>query len=367
MARGENIYKRKDGRWEGRYPKARREDGSLYYGYIYGKSFQSVRKRLIEKKATYAFYHTSIHQEFQGDFKDWAALWLNQLMRENLKESTYASYQNKLSHHILPAIGHLPLHRVTKEVLTGLVQEWKEILSPSSIHVVFRLVKSCLKSAKDHGYLYTNPAELVSLPKIQPKERPALTRKQQSQLVQVGQHSLTDLPILLALETGMRIGEISALKWSDIDFDQAVIHVKRTQQRIVDYTDGEQKTKLIETTPKTQRARRVIPLSSLLREQLKEAKAQANSPYVVGKKGKAVEPRTIAYRFAQLRKKIGLPNVSFHTLRHAFATRCLEVGVNIHTISALLGHASIKLTLDTYTHSRIEDQREAIEKLAVFS
>lgn len=104
MARGENIYKRKDGRWEGRYPKARKEDGSIYYGYIYGHSYQAVRKRIIEKKATHTLYHTSTHQRFQGDFEAWATIWLNQLMKENIKESTYASYQNKLTLHILPII-----------------------------------------------------------------------------------------------------------------------------------------------------------------------------------------------------------------------------------------------------------------------
>ncbi|MGM0218055.1 tyrosine-type recombinase/integrase [Enterococcus sp. AZ126] len=365
MAKGENIYKRKDGRWEGRYPKARKKDGSIYYGYIYGKSYQVIRKQLIEKKAAYASYHTSVHQQFQGDFNAWATIWLNQLMKEEIKESTYASYKNKFSQHILPVIGHLLLNQVTKESLDELVQKMKGTLSPSSIQVIFRLVKSCLKSAKEHGYLYTNPAELISLPKIQKKELSALTRKQQAQLIKVVQQSMNYLPILLALETGMRIGEISALKWSDIDFEQELIHVRRTQQRILDYTGGRHKTKIIETSPKTMRASRVIPMSSLLKIQLNKARRQSSSPYVVGKHGKALEPRTITYRFTQLRKTIGLPNVGFHVLRHTFATRCLEVGVSIHTISALLGHTSIKMTLDTYTHSCIDDQRLAMKKLAI--
>ncbi|ALS36776.1 integrase [Enterococcus rotai] len=367
MARGENIYKRKDGRWEGRYPKARKADGSIYYGYIYGRSYRAVREQLLEKRILHTLEKSSFQKQFKGSFETWAIIWLNQLMKENIKESTYASYQNKLTLHVLPVIGKTPLHRVDKKQLEQLINQLKDKLSPASIHIVFRLVKSCLKAARDRGYLYINPAEQVTLPKIQKEQVPALNRQQHTQILNESKKNIKGLPIVLALETGMRIGEISALKWEDVDFDQQVIHVRRTKQRIFDYANNASKTKLIETAPKTTRAKRVIPLTPCLKEQLIWAKSQANSSYVVENHGKSVEPRTISYRFERIKTKVGLLNIGFHSLRHTFATRCVELGISINTVSALLGHASIKMTLDTYTYSFLEDQRKAMETLAVFS
>ncbi|WP_086314571.1 hypothetical protein A5821_002153 [Enterococcus sp. 7F3_DIV0205] len=367
MARGENIYKRKDGRWEGRYPKARRADGSIYYGYIYGGSFKIVREQLLEKRILHTLEKSSVQQKFEGSFETWSIIWLNQLMQENIKESTYASYKNKLSLHILPVIGKTPLHLVDKKQLEQLTDQLKDKLSPASIHIVFRLVKSCLKAARDRGYINTNPAEQISLPKVQKEQVPALNRQQHTQLLNESKQNVKGLPIVIALETGMRIGEISALKWEDVDFEQEVIHVCRTKQRIFDYDKSINKTKLIETAPKTKRAKRVIPLTPCLKEQLILAKEHAVSSYVVESHGKSVEPRTISYRFERIKKKVGLSDVGFHVLRHTFATRCVELGVNINTVSALLGHTSIKLTLDTYTYSFVEDQRKAMETLAVFS
>ncbi|MGX7150771.1 tyrosine-type recombinase/integrase [Enterococcus ureasiticus] len=367
MARGENIYKRKDGRWEGRYPKARKADGSIYYGYIYGRSYRSVREQILEKKVLHSLENSTFQQKFQGTFGTWAIIWLNQLMKDNIKESTYSSYQNKLSLHILPVIGNTSLHRVDKKQLEQLVDQLKDKLSPASIHITFRLVKSCLKAARDRGYLYINPAEQVSLPKIQKEQVPALNRQQHTKILKESKKSIKGLPVVLALETGMRIGEISALRWEDVDFEQEMIHVRRTKQRIFDFASDATKTKLIETAPKTKRAKRAIPMTPCLKEQLICAKSQAISSYVVESHGKSIEPRTISYRFERIRTKVGILNVGFHALRHTFATRCVELGISINTISALLGHASIKMTLDTYTYSFLEDQRQAMDKLSVFS
>ncbi|MGX7149862.1 tyrosine-type recombinase/integrase [Enterococcus ureasiticus] len=367
MARGENIYKRKDGRWEGRYPKARKADGSIYYGYIYGRSYRTVREQLLEKRLFHSLEQRSYQERFQGTFETWSIIWLNQLMKENIKESTYSSYQNKLSLHILPIIGKTPLHRVDKKQLERLVDQLKDKLSPASIHIVFRLVKSCLKGARDRGYLYTNPAEDISLPKVQKEQVPALNRQQHTKILKESKKTIHGLPIVIALETGMRIGEISALRWEDVDFEQQVIHVRRTKQRIFDYVNKSSKTKLIETAPKTQRGKRIIPMTPCLNEQLIQAKSQATSSYVVEYHGKSIEPRTISYRFERIKAKVGIVNVGFHALRHTFATRCVELGISISTVSALLGHASIKMTLDTYTYSFLEDQRQAMSKFSLLS
>lgn len=365
MPRGENIYKRKDGRWEGRFPKSRKKDGSIYYGYVYARSYRSVKEQLLEKKSQ---YRSTMHQPsvtFKGSFGDWADQWLNIWMIDQIKESTYASYQHKLTQHIIPVIGKVSLELLNVSHINKLVGDLKKKLAPSSIQVVFRVLKSCLKMAKDKGYIFLNPTDNVSLPRTIKKQVPALTRREHQMLLKESKQTIQGLPVLIALETGMRIGEISALQWSDVDFEQKTIKVNRTKQRIAtSKVTLIGKTKLVETTPKTIKALRIIPLTEELFNALLKAKTQSKSLYVVETKGTGTEPRTISYRLEKMKTKLGLSGFGFHSLRHTFATRCVEIGINIATISALLGHASIKMTLDTYTSSFLESQQAAIAQFS---
>ncbi|OTN88857.1 hypothetical protein A5819_001349 [Enterococcus sp. 7E2_DIV0204] len=364
LAKGENIYKRKDGRWEGRYPKARKADGTIHYGYIYARSYRCVKEQLIERKAQTALFYLKSAKEFQGTFGEWANIWLNDIMAVKLKESTYASYSNNLQIHIFPLLGQRALKKITTSDMDQLVKGLSKSLSASSIQIVFRIVKSCFEAARERGYIYLNPCEQTMLPKINKQKIQALTRNQQKAVEIESQKTAKGLPVLLALETGMRIGEICALKWTDIDFEESVLRVHRTKQRIAMPKSSSQRTKIIETAPKTANANRLIPLSLKLKTALLNCKAQSNSEFVVTSGSRSVEPRTVSYRFEQIKKRLGLFNVPFHALRHTFATRCVELGVNIAAISSLLGHSSIKLTLDTYTNSFFEEQRAAIDKLA---
>ncbi|MGX7149542.1 tyrosine-type recombinase/integrase [Enterococcus ureasiticus] len=364
MAKGENIYKRKDGRWEGRYPKARKIDGSIHYGYIYARSYRAVKEQLLDKKVQKTLVYTGAVKEFHGTFGEWANLWLTEIMAPNLKESTYASYSHKLQLYVLPSLEKRPLKKITASDMDKLVKGLAQTLSASSVHIVFRITKNCFEAAKERGYIYLNPCERTALPKINKQKVQALTRTQQKAVEAESLKSIKGLPILLALETGMRIGEICALKWEDIDFESSVLTVQRTKQRIALPSSSGQRTKIIETPPKTVNANRIIPLTKKIKTALLHWKKQAISTYVVTSEGHSIEPRTISYRFERVKKKLGLINVSFHALRHTFATRCVELGVNIAAISSLLGHSSIKLTLDTYTNSFLDEQRVAIDKLA---
>lgn len=365
LAKGENIYKRKDGRWEGRYPKARKIDGSIHYGYIYARSYRSVKEQLLDKKAQKPFIYNGAVKEFYGTFGEWSNLWLTEIMAPTLKESTYASYSKKLQLYILPIVGKRPLKKITALDMDKVISRLAETLAASSIHIVFRIVKSCFEAAKERGYIYLNPCERTTLPKVDKKKVLALTREQQKAVEAESTKDVKGLPVLLALETGMRIGEICALKWEDIDFESSILRVQRTKQRISLPSSTGQRTKIVETKPKTTNANRSIPLSVKVKNALLQWKEQSVSEYVIASEGHSLEPRTISYRFERIKRKIGLDNISFHALRHTFATRCVELGVNIAAISSLLGHSSIKLTLDTYTNSFIEEQRIAIKKLAL--
>ncbi|MDA9470105.1 tyrosine-type recombinase/integrase [Enterococcus sp. 5H] len=363
MAKGENIYKRKDGRWEGRYPKARKSDGSIHYGYIYANSYRSVKEQLLEKKVQTTVLYSRSNKDFKGTFGEWANIWLTTIMAPKIKESTYASYKNKMKLHIFPSFEKRTLKSIKASDIDSMISNLSNSLSASSVHVIFRIMSGCFENAKEHAYIFTNPCEGAVLPKVQMEKVRALTRAEQKDLEKASLKNKNGLPILIALETGMRIGEICALKWKDVDFSSSMIHVHRTIQRVSLPDSHGKKTKIIETTPKTPNSDRMIPLTAKLRDILLQTHKTSQECFVISNGYNAIEPRTVSYRFDQIRQEIGLNSISFHSLRHTFATRCVEIGVNVAAVSSLLGHSSIKLTLDTYTTSFLTEKREAIEKL----
>ncbi|WP_339099680.1 site-specific integrase [Candidatus Enterococcus lemimoniae] len=217
--------------------------------------------------------------------------------------------------------------------------------------------------AEKKGYISQNPCIGSTLPKVKIKSVKALTIKDQRKLELIAFQSQSCSPVILALYSGMRIGEISGLKWEDIDFDKETIQVQRTVYRISRTTNEKKKTQLIEGSPKTDSSKRVIPLSPNLKKYLLDKQKQKNCEYVVADNGKIIEPRLINYRFKRMLHMAGLENIHFHSLRHTFATRCLENGADIASLSRLLGHTSVKMTLDTYTDSMLENRRAAISAM----
>ncbi|MBM7690456.1 amino transferase [Enterococcus ureilyticus] len=361
--RGENIYKRKDGRWEGRYIKGRQQNGKIHYGYIYGYKYSEVKHQLILKKYEKQTNHSKNLLPYEGQLLDWSNYWLETFVRPTVKSSTYASYKNKMNVHVLSRIGSIKLQKLTQADIDSMLKKMDKTLKASSIRSIVSVLKNCLSKAVSLKLLIENPCLGLELPKIRRKTVQALSIKDQAKLVQEINTSQKFFSIMLALQTGLRIGEICGLKWEDIDFENNTLGVNRTVLRIqIEDTSG-RKTEIVEVTPKSTNSQRKIPISKSLRKKLLELKAISKSDYVISNKHKALEPRTIAYRFQIIRKKIGLENFSFHSLRHTFATRCLEAGGNIATISSLLGHSSTKMTLDCYTNSFFSEERQLVEKL----
>ncbi|PZL72447.1 hypothetical protein CI088_10510 [Enterococcus plantarum] len=226
-------------------------------------------------------------------------------MAPNIKESTYASYSSKLQVHVLPSLENRALKKITALDIEKLVKRLAHSLATSSIRIVFRIVKSCFEAAKERDYIYMNPCERIILSKVNKQKVQALTRERQRAVEAESKKTEQGLPILLALETGMRIGEICTLKWEDIDFDSSVLKVQRTKQRIALPNLAGQRTKIVETIPKTVNASRSIPLSQKIKEALLHWKKQSNSEYVVTANEHSVEPRTVSYRFERIKQKIG--------------------------------------------------------------
>lgn len=219
-----------------------------------------------------------------------------------------------------------------------------------------------MRSACDAGLILCNPCRRI---RLQPKEaalQRVLSKAEQDALTQAAREC--NLPALLSLYTGMRLGEICALKWADIDWAQKTITVRRTVQRIarVGAEDGA-RTMLMLGTPKSLRSQRVIPVPDFVLAQLRMLQ-DAGTVYVFGQASAPAEPRTIQRRFQRLTQALGLAGAHFHTLRHTYATRLIEYGVDVKTVSVLLGHGSAKTTLDFYAHSLISQQRAAVALLS---
>ncbi|WP_207695300.1 site-specific integrase [Enterococcus sp. DIV0212c] len=358
--KGENIYKRKDGRWEGRYVKNRNTDGKIQYGYVYGKKYAEVKERLVILKAKYAGKE-NVQNIYYGDFSDWVLLWREKYLKKMVKETTFSVYSGVINNYLLLYFNKKRLTKINVADVQEFIEYLEKLqLSSGYIRNIFHILKVCLREAEKKGYINQNPCIGSTLPKTKIKTVQALTMKEQRKLELVAFQTKTCSPIILALYSGMRIGEISGLKWSDIDFDQETIHVQRTVYRISKSTGDKTKTQLIEGSPKTESSRRIIPLSQNLKKYLLEKKKEINCEYVIADKGRVIEPRLINYRFKRLLCIAGLENIHFHALRHTFATRCLENGADITSLSRLLGHTSVKMTLDTYTDSMLENRRAAI-------
>lgn len=361
--RGENIYKRKDGRWEGRYSKGRKENGKIYYGYIYGYKYSEVKQQLILMKYESQTSKTENISTYEGALKDWVNHWLETFVRPKVKSSTFASYKNKMDVHVLPHIGSIKLQELQPKDIGYLIQKMAKELKASSIRSIFSVLKTCINKAFSIQLLSKDPCTGITLPKVEKTKVQALSTTDQKRLLKETTTNKKYFSISLALQTGLRIGEICGLKWSDIDFENKTLGVNRTLLRIQSNGKTEKKTEVVEMTPKSSNSQRRIPITEVLNAHLLELKRNSTSEYVISNKDKAIEPRTIAYRFQMVRKKIGLEHFSFHSLRHTFATRCLEAGGNIATISSLLGHSSTKMTLDCYTNSFFSEERQLLEKL----
>jgi len=375
MARcGENIYFRKDGRYEGRYVKGRMENGKIIYGYVYSKKMKECKEKLLEAK-TLQIQMIQNPQTYKmcgtGTVADYMDYWLNHVIKITVKESTYSNYVHQSKKWITPKLGKEKLHHLKEEQVQQFINELvKAGLSSGSVKNIYRMLNQALKKAKDYGYIKNNPCEKVILPESQPKKAGTLSQKEQKKLEMFmkGRKKFKEIDIIvfMALYVGLRVGEICALKWKDIDFKESTISITKTRQRIqrTNPQEGESKTYVKTGNAKSSSSQRMIPVPVFLLKMLREYKKIVSSEgYVFEYKNKALEPRIIQYQFKVLLKEVGIKQVNFHALRHTFATCCLAENVDIKTISELLGHSSAKITLDLYAHSRFEQKQVVMKKL----
>lgn len=371
-ANGEgSIRKRKDGRWEGRYTAGRDPDtGKPIYKNVLGKTQAEVREKL--KAALEAAGKLDAARTGQYTLSQWMDIWFEDYAKLHVRPSSHQTYHGYIQNHIRPNIGALPLEKVTtldlqkfyKKLLTGGRVDRLEAkgqpkgLSPKTVRNIHQILSSALNLARKQRLILTNPAEDCALPKVEHREMQTLTADQLAAFFREARESGVFELYYLELSTGLRRGELLGLKWEDIDLECGNLRVRRQVARI----NGS----VVEAQLKTKNAYRTLALSAdavgVLQAQKKKV---GGSTWVFpSPNGGPISPDSVLHMLHRVLNRAGLPRVRFHDLRHTFATLALQNGVDIKTVSGMLGHYSAGFTLDTYAHVTTAAQRQAAGKMA---
>ena len=371
--RGENIRKRKDGRWEARFPVGTDEKGRKRYSSVYAESYREVKEK--RNAAIQRMNMTLKEADSDLPFRDILQSWIEH-NRIRLKASTVYRYIYLAEAHILPSLGDMPISTVDSSLINSFVAEkvrcgrldGKGGLSAAYIRSITLIISSSIKFAAENS-LCSPISKRIVKPAPKSHELSILSIADQDKLERTLLLDMdeTKLGIYLSLYTGLRIGEVCALSWEDIDLVNGLLCVRHTVSRVQYEENGKRHTKLLIDPPKTKSSLRKIPINTDLLKILKDMYPKAVSQYVVSKHDTFVSPRTYEYRYRKVLLESGLSHVNYHALRHTFATRCVEVGVDIKSLSEILGHANVSITLNTYVHSSMELKRSQLEKLVTLS
>ena len=293
-----------------------------------------------------------------------ADLWKEE-KRQFVKKSTFAAYSLIVETHLQPAFGNLTA--VTeKDVQDFVLQKLNGGLSQKTIKDMLIVLRMILKFGAKKNYCVYAPIDVIFPTDRERQELEVLSIANQKKIMRFVEDNFTfrNLGIFICLSTGIRIGEICALTWDDIDTDNGVIHIRKTIQRIYVKENGIKKTELLIDTPKTATSMRDIPMIKDLYEILKPLKKVVNNNYfVLTNEATPTEPRTYRNYYKKLLDKLGIPPIKFHGLRHSFATRCIESKCDYKTVSVILGHSNISTTLNLYVHPNYEQKKKCIDKM----
>lgn len=352
-----NIYRRQDGRYEGRISKGKRRNGKRSFQYFFGHTKDEVKEKMV-KVRRFENSHEECSRTVSELYQEW---YLS--IQHRVKASTAANYEMKANRHILPTFGKKRIDAISdSDIYTFMDVKQKQGLSNRYVADIIILMKSIFKYAVKIYHIF-NPMNSVVLPKKKIPEIQILDEKEQAKLEQyiAKNPNSTTLGVALSMSTGIRIGELCALQWKDIDFSKRMLTIRKTIQRI-QCSNEKTRTKLIITEPKSESSKRNIPIPGFMIEFLKKFQGKSEH-YVLSNKDKPVEPRTMQYRFAKILKNVQVPSVHFHALRHMFASTCVKLNFDIKSLSEILGHSSVEITLNRYVHSSFEQKVEYMSRL----
>lgn len=303
-------------------------------------------------------------------YKDWLKEWLENIVKPTAKMRTYGRYSELITGHIVPKIGEYEMNDLTPLILQKLVTELLQSgnlitgkgLSANTVNTIVTILQNSLKSAYAFGKADEYIAERIKRPKAQETGVVSFSKTEQKQIEQAVFISGKDklFGIILCLYTGLRIGELLALEWGDIDFPKGLLKItkschygKNARGKFERQTD----------TPKTHTSRRTIPIPKQILGTLKTIRRRSESKYVIANGESPISVRSYQRSFALLLRKLKIPHKGFHALRHTFATRALECGMDVKTLSEILGHKNASITLNRYVHSLLEHKQEMMNRV----
>jgi len=358
-----SIYQRKDGRWVAQITLEGRK--RLYrYGETRKEAHEKLQKALHERK------QGMLATGPQQTFNTYLPQWLNEVHKPAIRLATYVKYRVIVNRHLLPALGHMQVQKLTpQQVQTLYTHKLKEGLSPGSVRNIHLVLSKALDNAVLWNLVSRNVCQLVTPPRKQKPEVRTLTREQAQKLLETARGHRIEAMLTVALAVGMRRGELFGLKWQDIDFEQRCLHVRRTAS----YFTGKG---FVESEPKTAKSRRTIMLPQFVidvlkrhREQQAEVRLQAGETWqehdlvFSNRLGGYFAESRLYHAFHKLLKQAGLPHMRFHDLRHSAATILLTMGAHPKIVQELLGHSQVGMTLDIYSHVIPSMQRDMMDKL----
>lgn len=302
-------------------------------------------------------------------YKDWIYTWLLE-KKDYIKESTYANYSNNIFNHIIPKLGNYYLnelnHKVIQDFLLELSKNGRKDnnggLAEKTIKDITIIVKGSIKKG-----INENKIKHIELTFNYPKDNKenklyVLTKREQNKITNYVLENINsrNIGLLISLYSGIRIGELCALKWEDVDFKKNCLTINKTIQRVYIKDKDKNISKVIITTPKTKNANREIPINKDFLEILKKVKTDKKN-YILTGNEKYIEPRTYRKYFNKILDELKIKHFNFHSLRHTFATNCISLGVDYKTVSELLGHANVNITLNLYVHPRYSQKKKCID------
>ncbi len=303
--------------------------------------------------------------------KELLFMWLETYEKDRVKPRTYSRYQSIIELHLIPELGDIAIEDLKRKTIQEFLSKKKkdgnlrsgDTMSSASINLMLTVLSMAFEYAIDMELCEDNPCLRLKRIPDDCKKIEAFTRDEQKKIETYIQDSDDRrlFGILLGFYSGMRIGELIALEWSDVDFDKGIIHVNKTAYRDKSKT-GEWEVCI--DKPKTKSSERVIPLPACIIGMMKEYSLDSKSDYVVeNKKGERMSIRSYQYIFEKLTEKVGVRKLNFHAIRHSFATRAIECGMDIKTLSEIMGHKNASITLNRYAHSMLDTKIAMMNKL----
>ena len=349
--RGENIYKRKDGRWEARYVKEITADGKKKYGSVYANSYKEVKA----KQQLCILQPAENHNSISITVSQLIAEWLGNI-KNRVKLGTYQKYECVCRNHIISDLGSTAVRYVSRFTIMSFTERLLEKnLSAKTVNDILIVLSLALKYAQE---TYSITALKINYVKESKKKMRVLSMQEQQVITEylLQQIDIHHFGVLLALYTGMRIGELCALQWDNITDEHIVIN--KTMMRI---KSEQGKTEVRIGSPKSESSNRIIPTPKCLLPLINQFRG--NGYVLSNEKLQYTEPRLMQIKFGKMIADCKIEKANFHALRHTFATRCIEAGVDVKTLSELLGHSDVKTTLNRYVHSSFELKQKSMEQL----